>query len=582
MPVVATAGHVDHGKSTLIQALTGRDPDRLDEEKRRGLTIDLGFAWMDLPRGRRVSFVDVPGHRRFIGNMLMGVGPVDAALLVVAANEGWMPQSEEHLAVLDLLQIERAVVAVTKVDLVESATVGDRIDEVRKRLSGTLLENSQLVAVSADNGVGLDQLTRALDELVPDQVGDEGRPRLWVDRVFTVAGAGTVITGTLTGGSLEEGELLEIWPSGDTARIRALQTNDQPAERVAAMDRVAANLAGSARVGRGSLLTKPGSTVFSRRWLVDLRPARYEQGLFERGAFLVHLGTLSVTAAVKLLGDGFGIVDVENGVPVEAGDRFVLRDTGRQRVIAGGVVLLPSLPRGFSTPSLGHDLRKALARGADEVANVMLANLGRAKIADLLAWSGGGNPEGLVGGGMAISLAEADRLSSRAAEIVADFQARQPHEPGIGAGRLAADLAVAEELIQPIVTRNNRLHVTGSVVSATDVKHDPVESDPRWHAALENLRSISPPSIEEVGLRGDLLRALVRTGRLIRVSDDFVYLPESIDEIVAIVRSFDSPFSVSDFRQKAGISRKYAVPLLEYTDREGITLRQGDLRTARH
>ena len=212
MPVVATAGHVDHGKSTLVQSLTGRDPDRWEEEKRRGMTIDLGFAWMTLPGGRRVSFVDVPGHRRFMANMLAGVGPVDGALLVVAADEGWMPQSEEHLAVLDLLGVESAVVALTKADRVDATTLSARIVEIAERLAGTSLEGAPVVAVSAVNGEGLDDLKAAIDGAIGEGGETRNRPRLWVDRSFTIQGAGTVVTGTLTGGALAVGDEVSVWP----------------------------------------------------------------------------------------------------------------------------------------------------------------------------------------------------------------------------------------------------------------------------------------------------------------------------------------------------------------------------------
>ena len=205
MPVVATAGHVDHGKSALIQALTGRDPDRLEEEKRRGLTIDLGFAWLDLPSGRRISFVDVPGHRRFIGNMLTGVGSLNAVMFVVAANEGWMPQSEEHLAILDLLGVSEGVVALTKADLVDPATTLDLVEQVRVKLLGTTLEALPIVPVSALSYRGLGELTQALEEIPPGSPS-RGRPRLWVDRAFTVGGAGTRVNGTLVGGGLAVGD----------------------------------------------------------------------------------------------------------------------------------------------------------------------------------------------------------------------------------------------------------------------------------------------------------------------------------------------------------------------------------------
>jgi selenocysteine-specific elongation factor len=241
MPVVGTAGHVDHGKSTLIRALTGRDPDRWEEEKRRGLTIDLGFAWMDLD-GVPVGFVDVPGHERFIKNMLAGIEAVQAALFVVAADEGWMPQSEEHLAVLDLLDLDTAVVALTRIDLVDGDTAALAALEIEEALAGTSLEGSQIVGVSAPTGQGIDELRAALASAVGrTAIEDVGRPRLWVDRSFVISGAGTVVTGTLTGGSLAVGDEVVLWPGRHQARVRSLQSHEAARETVGPGTRAAAN-----------------------------------------------------------------------------------------------------------------------------------------------------------------------------------------------------------------------------------------------------------------------------------------------------------------------------------------------------
>ncbi|MGH8875565.1 MAG: selenocysteine-specific translation elongation factor, partial [Acidimicrobiia bacterium] len=245
MPVVGTAGHVDHGKSTLVRALTGRDPDRWEEEKRRGLTIDLGFAWTTLPDGSEVSFVDVPGHERFIKNMLAGVEAIDVALLVVAADEGWMPQSEEHLAVLDLLGVRHGVVAVTKVDRVDADMVELATLEVEERLRGTSLEGCPVVPVAAPAGKGLDELrARLVEATAASERPATGRSRLWIDRAFTIAGAGTVVTGTLLDGPLEVGEQVTVWPLQIDARVRGLQSHERDLRRAEPRRRVAINLAG--------------------------------------------------------------------------------------------------------------------------------------------------------------------------------------------------------------------------------------------------------------------------------------------------------------------------------------------------
>jgi len=244
VPLIGTAGHVDHGKSTLIATLTGRDPDRWEEEKRRGLTIDLGFAWTTFDTGEEVSFVDVPGHERFLKNMLAGIEVIDVALFVVAADQGWMPQSEEHLAVLDLLGIDRGVVALTKVDSVDEETVELATLEVTERLAGTGLAGAEVMPVSARTGVGIDRLRQALAELTRgiDRVGD--RPRLWVDRAFPVSGAGTVVTGTLIDGPIRLGDNVEILPSHRMARVRGLQSHEREVDRAGPGRRLALNLSG--------------------------------------------------------------------------------------------------------------------------------------------------------------------------------------------------------------------------------------------------------------------------------------------------------------------------------------------------
>src|ERR687891_665549 len=282
MHVVATAGHVDHGKSSLILRLTGIDPDRWDEEKRRGLTIDLGFAWTTLPSGREIGFVDVPGHERFVRNMLAGVGPVRLVLFVVAADEGWKPQSEEHLEIVDVLGVDSAVVAVTKADLVEEDDLMIRIDEIADRLAGTALEGAPVVACSSSTGRGLDQLVAAIDAMVAEAPApqDRGRPRIDIDRSFTIRGAGTVVTGTLTGGTLRVGDEVVVLPEGRTARIRSLQTHRRTVEVAEPVSRVAANLASTSREEVGGASPVPGAS--SQPW-----PRRPGRAAIPRSGWLV-------------------------------------------------------------------------------------------------------------------------------------------------------------------------------------------------------------------------------------------------------------------------------------------------------
>ena len=357
MHVISTAGHVDHGKSTLIERLTGIDPDRLAEEKERGLTIDLGFAWLRLPDGRDIGIVDVPGHERFIHNMLAGVGSVDAALFIVAANEGWMPQSEEHLAILDMLGAKAAVVALTKADLVEQEELEAAFTIVRNRLEGTALEGSEIVAVSGVTGAGIQDLVisigRMLDRI--DDTADRGRPRMFIDRAFTIQGVGTVTTGTLTGGSLSVGEHVVVLPSGHRTRIRGIQSHRERQDEVAPVRRVALNLTGldTAQLARGDAVVCPGQWRATTEIDVSVQTVRgIDHALGDRGAYKAYIGSAEVDARLSLYevkelppgGTGFARLHLTQPVVAGPHDRFILRDTGRRRTVAGGSVLDPHPP----------------------------------------------------------------------------------------------------------------------------------------------------------------------------------------------------------------------------------------------
>jgi selenocysteine-specific elongation factor len=341
MPVIGTAGHVDHGKSTLIEALTGRDPDRWDEEKERGLTIDLGFAWTTLGDGTEVGFVDVPGHERFIKNMLAGIDAIDVALFVVAADEGWMPQSEEHLAVLDLLGISKGVIALTRADIVDTDTADLAELEVQDRVAGTVLENAPIIRTGAPAGLGVSEIRDALAEAlegIPARSGN--RPRLWIDRAFTIGGAGTVVTGTLVGGPVEVGDQLVVWPGEDRVRIRTIQSHETGHERLDPGRRAALNLAGTTRdrVPRGAMLGRPADWEPTTRFLADLRAIRdLTEPLRDRGAYQLHVGSSAVPARLRLVEGpslettGVAAIEAQRAIPLRVGDRFILREVGRIR-----------------------------------------------------------------------------------------------------------------------------------------------------------------------------------------------------------------------------------------------------------
>lgn len=595
MPVVGTAGHVDHGKSTLVEALTGRDPDRWDEEKRRGLTIDLGFAWTTLDSGTSIGFVDVPGHERFIKNMLAGVDAIEVAIFVVAADEGWMPQSEEHLAVLDLLGVTNGVVAVTRADLVDDDTLELVMLDVDDRLTGTSLEGSPVIPTSAPTGRGLAQLRDALDEAVTRAVvRDLGRPRLWVDRAFTIEGAGTVVTGTLVGGTLHVDDSLTLFPDERTTRIRSIQSHEESAEELGPGNRAALNLAGADResIERGSMLGLPGQWWPTSRFAADVRAVRQlGDPIREQGSFHLHAGTGSWPARIRLLeGETLthsGAVVVDTGdvrLPLQVGDRFILREVGRQAVVAGGVVLDPSPPRRMREviPVL-RLIRQASS--ADETATALLEARGREDLTVLCAQSGGGTPDGaVIAGRTGYSARRVDQLLRLATREVNAFHEANPLRPGMPKASLAGRLRIPPEELEQIIGTGEELVVDGPSVRAVDFGDDLDDSARRaWETLQESLLSAGymPPRRKEIDADAELIHALIRSGRLVEVSDELLYPPDTLDDVVAIARQMGDGITVAALRDRLEITRKYAVPLLEWMDARGITRRVGEERVFR-
>lgn len=591
MPVVGTAGHVDHGKSTLVAALTGRDPDRWREEKERGLTIDLGFAWTNLG-GSEVSFVDVPGHERFIKNMLAGTEGFDAALLAVAADEGWMPQSEEHLAVLDLLGINRGTVALTKRDRVDDDLSELAALEVGERLAGTSLADSSIVPVSAVTGEGLDRLRGDLSRVVAERpVRDTGRPRLWVDRSFVIAGAGLVVTGTLVDGALSVGDAVRTYPGGRTGRVRSLQSHETGRQKVGPGVRAAVGLAGVEReyAVRGTMLGRPGEWEPSARLLALLRRARYvKEPLTHRGAYQMHLGSGTWTVRLRPVpdsetgpGEQLAVLDLDRPAPMRMGDRFILRDSGRRMIAAGGRALEPAPPPGAAARAGG--LRRALEGPPDSQAAALLAGRGLETARILAAHSGGGGPGGaLQAGGTFIAGERAAELAGRARRAVASHHRDHPLREGLPKASLASRLGVDAETLTALLSLEPSLEERGSAVAEAGFS-------PAWgegeEAEWERIRGVlreagpQPPRAEELRADQELVHILIREGRLVRVSDQLVYLPEQIREMLNLLRDAPQPFTVAAFRDALGLTRKYAVPLLEWLDASGATVRRGDERS---
>lgn len=598
MPVIGTAGHVDHGKSTLVEGLTGRDPDRWDEEKRRGLTIDLGFAWTTLPDGTEVSFVDVPGHERFIKNMLAGTEAIDVALLVVAADEGWMPQSEEHLAVLDLLGVEHGVVAVTKIDRVDDDLLELAMLEVQEHLEGTVFERAPLIGVAAPTKEGypelLDHLVAAVEAATSGPT-PSGRSRMWIDRAFTISGAGTVVTGTLTDGSVEVGNRLVLWPGEHEVRVRGLQSHEKELDSVSSTSRCALNLAGLERqeVQRGCMLGLPGQWAPSDLLLVDISTARYlEEPLTNRGAYHLHLGSGSWPVGLRLADEDessptrAALLRLPERIPVVSGDRFILRETGRRAVVAGGRVLdpAPSPKRADVLDSLDL-LRPAVIAGPDAIAGALLHARRTDSLDRLSAHSGGGSPQdAVVVRGHALARTRADEITARAITLAGEFQEENPLRPGIQKASLASRLSLSLALLEALIEASTDLRDEGATVATSDFEGG-IDSarEEEWEALRDRLVAAghTVPRIKELGIDPDLLHALLRDGRAVRVGPELIYLPEQLADLSAALREMPSPFTVAEFRDHFELSRKYAVPLLEWMDANGVTERDGDVRTVR-
>jgi selenocysteine-specific elongation factor len=599
MHVVATAGHVDHGKSSLIVRMTGIDPDRWEEEKRRGLTIDLGFAWTTLPSGREIGFVDVPGHERFVRNMLAGVGPVRLVLFVVAADEGWKPQSEEHLEIVDVLGVDAAVVALTKADLVEDDVLAIRIKEIETRLAGTALEGAPMIACSCATGLGLDDLVATIDAMVASAPApeDRGRPRIDIDRSFTIRGAGTVVTGTLTGGTLAVGDEVVVLPEGRAARVRSLQTHKRPVEVAEPVSRVAANLASTSRedVVRGDVLVRPGQWRPTSMVDVLLRPVRsLDRPLTPRGAFKVYAGSAERDARLRLYGDGFARIRLSRPVVVEPGDRFVLREAGRGETVGGGIVLDPD-PPARPGPHARERLARRHAAGRDDLPAVVVAERGAVRAA-VLPMLTGTSPASIAEatrvGGWWVADEHLAELRRRFIETLEAHHRDQPLRPGVPAGDLrrsvltdGIDPDLGEAVLQALVDEG-AIATEGPILRMAGHRVTLGDREPQAHKLVEAVASAEPtpptvPELEASGFARDLIEACVRTGRLARVSVDLVVTPAFLERAERVARAEATTpqgLTVSRFRESLGTTRKYALPILASFDARGLTRREGDVR----
>jgi len=631
MRVLGTAGHVDHGKSTLVQALTGINPDRLREEQERQMTIDLGFAWTTLPGGEEVGIVDVPGHRDFIENMLAGVTGIDAALLVVAADEGVMPQTREHLAILDLLEVERAVVALTKVDLVDDPSWLALVrEEIHELLATTALASAPVVAVSATRGDGLDELRAALGAALAEAPAraDLGRPRLPIDRAFTIAGFGTVVTGTLVDGALQTGDEVVILPAGHHARIRSLQTHKTRVERAVPGSRTAANLVGVEvrDLVRGDVLARPGT--YSPTRLVDVRfrllhdaagPIRHNQKtkLFlasaQRGARVRVLGAEEVAPGEE----GWLQLVLDEPIVTARGDHFILRRPSPGATLGGGRVVDPAPGRLHRrmNPTVVEGLARA-ARGTpgDVIAQAMQA-LGPAPLRAVVEKAGLGEGEAreairaLEADGRLVRLGSgeiapasdaivADRgswqaFTSRMREALGAYHKANPLRAGMPREELKSRLKLETRIFAAAAdaaAREGSLRDLGPRLALPDHEaHPTAEQSSRLDSLMARFQASpsAPPSVKESveAIGPELWDYLLEKGLVVAVSPDVAFEAQRYAAIVEQIRgrlAGGASITVAEVRDALGTSRKYALGLMEHLDQIGLTVREGDARRLAH
>ncbi len=588
MHVVATAGHVDHGKSTLVAALTGTDPDRYAEEKRRGLTIDLGFAWTEID-GEQVAFVDVPGHERFVTTMLAGVGPVPAVLFVVAADEGWMPQSQEHLEALDGLGVQHGLLVISRSD-VGAEVAGLAEVEAREHLSGTTLAAIPSVAVSAVTGHGMDDLRRELVRLVRSlpPAPTDAPVRLWVDRVFTIRGAGTVVTGTLSAGSVRAGDRLALG-DGRLVSVRAVQSLGRTVDAATAVSRVALNLRGVTTddVARGDALTAPGTCALTS--LVDVRLRRPVDVV---GRAVLHIGSAHVPVHVRPLGRGsHARLRLERPLPLRLGDVGLLRDAGRGRVVGGFIVL------DLGPPPLRRrgDARRRDAELADRPGSPSAADeLGRRRVVERDSLLGMGFHRSEVdaladavpaGRGWLVAPAYAEELAARLEELVSQHARSEPLTPGLPAetarqrlGLAAVELLVV--LVRPPLRLENGVVVDGGRKDGAALPASIARSVDALLADLQEAPYAAPEAyrLQELGLGRRELAAAVRAGALVRIGEAIYLSPQAVRAAVEPLRRLSQPFTMSDARRAWDTSRRVAIPLLQHLDSQGLTERLPDDR----
>jgi selenocysteine-specific elongation factor len=623
LQVIGTAGHVDHGKSTLINRLTGINPDRLKVEQEKEMSIELGFAWLKLPNGEEIGIVDVPGHRDFIENMLSGIGGIDAALFVVAADEGVMPQTREHLAILDLLQIPAGVVALTKTDLIQDQEWLDLVEaDLRETLKGTVLETAPIVRVSARTGIGIDDLVQSLQLVLSKRPHrpDLGRPRLPIDRVFTLPGFGTIVTGTLMDGQLSVGDAVEVLPQGLEGRIRGLQTHKQAEDQAFPGGRTAVNISGVHvdQIERGNVLVHP--KTFKPTKMIDV----WCTLLPDAAAPLKHntevkffLGAAEVMARVRLLGtqalmpgmDAFLQLMLNQPVVALRQDRFILRLPSPATTIGGGQVVDPHPKyrhKRFNTQRL-EELERLLVGTPEEILFQTAQKLNPTSSDTIITASGLENEDAnhavkallakgqlieLRGKALVITSEGFQQMKEKILESTANFHQQFPLRMGMPREQLKSQLrlngTVFDALVKRLVSEGD-LEELGALLRKTG--HDVVFSDEQ-HKKIRQLFSdfdaqpYSPPTMkqsEEV-VGQEVLKALIETGQLIQLNEEVLLNPVIYQEMSdAVIGQLEAKgeITLAELRDQFNTSRKYAVAVLEHLDQMGVTVRRGDSRQLR-
>lgn len=622
MYVIGTAGHVDHGKSTLVKALTGINPDRLREEQARQMTIELGFAWFTLPEGQEIGIVDVPGHRDFIDNMLAGVGGIDAVLFVIAVDEGIMPQTREHLAILDLLGIQRGIVVLTKSDLAPDAEWLDLITiEVKDFLDGSALQDSPIIPVSANSGQGLNELKTALAEILKGlpEHRDLGKPRLWIDRVFSLSGFGTVVTGTLQDGELRIGEEIEVLPHGIKARIRGLQTHKKSEQLAVPGSRVAVNLTGikTDQIDRGNLLAKP--TVIKPTQRIDAFIRMLPDALFsmKHDAFLkCYIGSAQCSARVRVIGEesiepgklGWVQLEFDDPIPVDVNDRFILRWPSPGATIAGGRVLNPhpikryrrfnkdviamfeKLEQGKPEDRILHIVENSMQEITAILAGLKIQKSELDEYIDKLISDNRIVVFGEKGDGFIASTEWVSRFSKKTLEIVNAFHTRFPLREGMPREELKNKLALLPKqfnaFCQYLVVTSGDLRASAEVIAIRDFQPRFTEMQQKQVDVLLSLfdkQPYMPPAVKECisQVGEETYHALIISGVLKQVTDEVVFVSGVFNKIITDVIEIlheNKTITLAQVRDHFQTSRKYALALLEYMDTNGLTVRDGDNR----